>query len=318
MRLLPVAVILSSCLGFIGTAQAVPISIANGVWSATMVRDCRSPGNFSDTPDRCMNSNFLDTRRQYTELYLPGYTTAETYATHPFGVLGSQASGARVETTPGTLAPPVMHHGAFTSNSYARTSGNLLAVQGFNWDGTGDSHRSLSINLDYSATHVTPSLNDLELTGSTDAASMLYAVVQVFSLDTSMFQVESDAYAATPGACIFDFGLIECLSATRSDFQLEDSALLRAFEDSAVLTDELEFNMVAGRHYFIYLQSQALARFGAYMDATHTLITQFNDTSGLALAPDGVVPEPEAWALFLAGLMLLSRLRRQPGHPFAG
>lgn len=310
-----VAVLCLGLLGLTGIAEALPVTMSNGVWSGSMVRDCRSPGNTSLLPDRCIGTAtdpgaFNGTRRQWVELSQPGGTDAETSVTNPLGILNGQATGARVVNEPGSLNPPSMHHGAFTSTTYARTSGNLLSVQGYAWDGTGASHRSLDLALDYTGTNVVADWNALEQTDSTDAASSIHLYVQIFALDSIDFLIDTDPAAA--GACHLDFNLTECLASTRADFEMLSDIELRAETDAGVLSGQLEFDLAPGRFFFVYMQTQALARFGAYMDATHSLHAFFDNAEGLVAAPDGItaVPEPGAWTLLLAGLVALRRRAR--------
>ena len=298
-------------------AAAAPLSISNGAYAGTFVRDCRTAAERSagtTTPSLCddnIDTSFAGTivDMRYNANY--GGLNASTTTLSPLaaGTIGSvNAAG-----TPGTLA---LHQSTYTHQPYARASSQVEAMQSFTWDGTGSSTRAIAGHLDFSATNLTNSAGFRS--ALTTPASFIQASINVFSLTTGSFNVDS-AITYTP------------MFATQAEV-LPDYALAAAsfFESStgSSLDWTMTFSMVTGRTYYVDAWFGVWAKFGASVDASNTFTAtlgeiapdgSFQDTiAGLQLAEpsdDGVnigntVPEPSGIALFLLSLAALFALRR--------
>lgn len=117
-----------------------------------------------------------------------------------------------------------------------------------------------------------------------------------------------DPVSNPDGPCVIGNSLTSCLASKRADYLSVGTVQFGSDSPNA----SLSFAMEAGRSYFTYLSSTAFARFGAHLDARNTILTRWNDQTGLTAAPGMTVPEPGTLALLGLGLAGLgwSRSRR--------
>lgn len=323
LSLAPLA--LAAMLGWAGAAQAA--AIANGAFAATYVRDCRSAAQQAagaTTPDKCNDAltapadTFTDTMQQRLADLNPGFLTAAVTATNALGITagGTTASSVDGSGTPGVIS---LHQGAFTSQPYARVSGHSDALQSFFYSGTGPSRRTVHTTLTYSGTSVVDQAGFQAAT--TTAASMVWGQVRVFSLAAGAFDFDwtfaDDAFSSlgfSNQASLLGAGYVE-------EAYLQDYAT-----GGGPLVTNLNFTMTAGRWYFIESYLGLWAKFGAQVDANHTMVSELGvleagasggdpvfarNLDGLTPTPTGLLPEPGTLALVALGAAASLRARRR-------
>lgn len=296
-------------------AAAAPLSISNGAYAGTFVRDCRTAAERSagtTTPSLCKDADgtsFANTivDMRYNANY--GGLNASMATVHPLA--SGTAGSVNAAGTPGTLA---LHQSTFTHQPYARASSQVEAMQSFTWDGTGSSTRAIAGHIDFSATYLTNSAGFGA--ALTTPASFIQASINVFSLATGSFDVDS-AITYTP--------MFYSQASVLPDYVTAASSFFETSTGSA-LDWTMTFSMVTGRTYYVDAWFGVWAKFGAGIDASNTFTAtlgelapdgSFNATiDGLQLAEpsdDGVnhgnVPEPSGSALFLLALAALAGLR---------
>jgi hypothetical protein len=297
-------------------AYASLYEMSVGVWSLSVVRDCRSSPTLT-APDKCVEtdpSSFPGTVAQEVGESAPGQAAAQSFVTNPLGILPAHGTtGARIQTAANITISPLIQSGAFTSTAYARATGNLYAIQGYTWDGSGSPGRSIDGVWGFEQSDPVAYGSITSMTGIAPASAGLVNLT-LFSLATPDFLVETDPNAAlAQGACYFNrpFTTLvpqyvsDCLAAQRTDYQAVGVAqILTDATSISPLRASLAFTLVPGRYYFLETVEDSYARFGAYFDASHTLTLNFSDTTGLAPMPPGLTAVPEPATLALLGLGL--------------
>jgi hypothetical protein len=272
--------------------------------TAIFVRDCRLDTNANGCPEQQFTEATLVER---TFLEHPGGRSSSSSATSLLGSNAIAATSASVQLSDPISVTPTVRLGAF-STANSRTSAQTASVNGFSWNGNGGGSRYLNVGLDYSATDVVPT-SGLQI-GSIAAFSFLSVQVDIFSLSTPTFYLDDQVCA--PG---FEFGA--CLAQSRNDVQFLGSLSLSSVPDSTHIGGSIPVSFQAGRYYFIDVDSVAIAKGGAYIDALHTVTATFSSTEGLSALPDGVssVPEPEPIALLGLGLLVLGVRKARAARP---
>ncbi|MES2319455.1 MAG: PEP-CTERM sorting domain-containing protein [Pseudomonadota bacterium] len=317
MTILRPACLLSALLIAATSVSAAPLAIGNGAYAGTYVRDCRTAAARaagSPTPNLCdeATSTFSNTLvdMRYDANY--GGLSAAMSTIHPYatGTAGSvDAAG-----TPGSL---LLNQATYSTTSFARASSQAEALQSFTWDGTGSSHRALSGRLDFSATNLADRAGFTA--ALTSPSNLVQASLEVFSLETGSFEIDT-AFGGRP-----DFA---AQASVRADFSSE-AAQFYEEAPAAGLDWLLEFDMVMGRTYYMDAWFGLWAKFGASIDASHSMRATLGQLQadgsfvasleGLHLAAasdDGIhegntVPEPSGSALLLLALGCVAVLRRQ-------
>ncbi|HWZ72094.1 MAG TPA: PEP-CTERM sorting domain-containing protein [Casimicrobiaceae bacterium] len=311
MRCSPLSVLFGLALaGPAFSALGAPILISNGSYSGTTVRDCsQHPGGGG-----CIENDaatFTQTIVQDLSDYQPGNTAAATTATNAFGIRAQGTSGSSVSVFDAATSAPSARQGGFANGATARVSGRTYTVSGYAWDGTGPTDRSVDIALSYSGTNVIDGTHQFPI--DTNPFSALVVDVAIFSLGTPTFVVDDQLVAGGP-SCVFQGGLFDCLSGQRDDVRNEGSAILGSLPGETLVTGALDFSLEAGRYYFLEMFTGAWGKYDSYMDAAHTVTTNFSSTAGLSELPAGAqaVPEPGTMALLLAALTSALAFRARP------
>jgi len=282
-----------------GAAGAATVSVSNGVYAGSYVRDCRSSTALSG-PDRCIegnNASFSGTIVEISQSSYPGAIQAGVLTSHPLGrTSGIDVTGSTVEAPANAFQPPQLRLAVFTPTNYARASTGVASVQGYSWDGSGDPARSLSLT----ATFTGSNLIDADPSPTFNPEAIIWGSIAVFSLATPTFEVEENLPVGNPvpGVCYVDAGLLNCL-ASRADYRLEAEDYFGGSDSNATVAITLQ----PGRHYFTWVYSAGIARFGARLDARNTVVTTWSDTTGLTAAAGGLVPISAVtdWLAALAG-----------------
>jgi hypothetical protein len=297
-------------------AAAAPLSIANGAYAGTFVRDCRTTAERAagtTTPSLCDDNDGTTFANTIVDMrYNANYGGLNASMSTSHALATGTAGSVNAAGTPGTLA---LHQSTFTHQPYARASSQVEAMQSFTWDGTGSSTRAIAGHIDFTATHLTNSAGFFS--ALTTPASFIQASINVFSLSAGTFDVDS-SITYTPMFYSQAQELPDYVTAASSFFETSTGS---------ALDWTMTFSMVTGRTYYVDAWFGVWAKFGAGIDASNTFTATLGqiDTEGnfeqtieglhLAAPSDGGinhgnVPEPSGVALSLLALAALAGLRR--------
>ena len=200
----------------------------------------------------------------------------------------------------GVIGAPVLHASA-SSDPGKRANTNSVALQSYTYTGSTPTTRTFGGTLTY----------DQSLTGvyPDTGATGVNAVIDAFTLTAASIDAGVDA------ASNFD-ALFDEPFATDPSYGYVDLAQNSFLDDttnpggSANLSVTL--NLTPGETVWLYVLLQTPAVNGSVVDASHTLVTGWDDTSDLLPAVTSApVPEPSSWALFGCGLAAVAALRRR-------
>ena len=203
----------------------------------------------------------------------------------------------------GTIGAPILHASA-TSLAGKRTNTNSLALQSYTYTGSTPTTRTFGGTLTYSQT-LTGTYPDVGATG-------VYATIDAFTLTATSIDAGTDSasnfYAlfGEPWTADPSTGYVDLAQDTFSD----DTTHAGATGDLGVT-----LALTPGETVWLYVLLQTPAVDGSVIDASHTLVTGWNDPTDLVPAVTSLpvpVPEPAPVALFGLGLAaaLVARRRR--------
>jgi len=311
------------------SAQAAQIS--NGAYAGAFVRDCRSLGNTGLAPDLCIegdNSSFVGTLTSAVADGQFGGFRASIATTDPLGIVGGKPTQSTVDAS-GADDALVLKLGALSAEPYVRVSGQSKSLQSFFFDGRGPADRVALGAIDFKASDLVDG-NGFDA-ATTTPASRVNAWISVFSLPTATF----DYVHVSPGSLPDFYGQAMAVPGFQGEgFAVLDFAGIGLDGDTYRASWQLDFEVQAGRYYFVETYLGVFAKFGATLDATQTFMTKLGLTedgmfvpSLLGLAPAAPldrpfdlnmqpIPEPASALLFAAGLTVIlaaRRTRRCPG-----
>lgn len=306
----------------LSAAQAATVAISNAAFAATYVRDCRSSPLVTN-PDRCeaspLPTAFDNTMRDTQEMMVLGGTVASVQTSLPHGIVAGEASRSYIDAT-GAAGELVLRQGAF-SRSYSRVSGHSLGLQSFGYSGADES-RTIQNVLTFDANVIPNAVLRTPGAGGNWLAPVVYmrTRVSVFSL-----LVDSFDYDPLIPIEVQNIGF-KAQAAAAFGYRLEGE--INTYEGIVASghTTQLDFNVEAGRYYFVESYLGLWARFGGTLDSTHTFrstLGAIND-SGSFVADQGAsftaaaplaeplrlvasltVPEPSTLAVAALGLALM-------------
>jgi hypothetical protein len=195
----------------------------------------------------------------------------------------------------GTIGAPVLHASA-SSLAGKRTNTNSIAVQSYTYTGAGATTRTFGGTLTY---------NQLE-TGLYLNNTGVFATIEAFTLTAAAIDVGTGAQQN------FD-------TLFNDDFSAEGYALVAQMTYSDTSTNaaglgtfSVDVPLAPGETIWLRVLLQTPAANGSAVDASHTLVTGWDDTANLTPAATSLpVPEPAPLALFGLGLAALVVAKRR-------
>jgi hypothetical protein len=206
----------------------------------------------------------------------------------------------------GVIGAPVLHASA-SSDAGKRANTNSVALQSYTYTGSAPTTRTFGGSLTYSQS-LTGTYPDVGATG-------VYATIDAFTLATPTIEAGSDpvsnfyALFGEPWTGDPSLGYVDLAQNTFSD----DTTHAGATGDLGVT-----LTLTPGETVWLYVLLQTPAVNGSVIDASHTLVTGWNDATDLVPAVTSLpvpVPEPAPVVLFglgLAAALVAGRRRAAP------
>jgi hypothetical protein len=271
-----IRVLLAAALLAGSAAHAVPI--VAGIAEAVTIRDCINVASVCDDFSAPLAIQYGGA---------PGAASSSAHAglaTH------GMASGSVALS--GTVGAPVLHASAF-SEPGARNNTNSVALQRYTYTGSVATTRSFGATLTY-----------LQSISGAGGESGVFAAIDVFTLGTAF--IEAGDSAESNFDALFNAFLLPGYHSLGSD-QFSDTASTLA--GTALL--DVTVSMNPGDTVWVLALLQTPVANGAWVDASHTLVTGWDDADSLVPAVVAV-QEPATLALLGAALpLLLVRGRRR-------
>ncbi|MFL6681518.1 MAG: PEP-CTERM sorting domain-containing protein [Burkholderiaceae bacterium] len=277
----PLAVILAAPL----VAHAVGITA--GTSEYITFRDCIAGTTACDSISPIVSGQFGGN---------PGaYSSAATQTHAGYGSASGSVSFS------GVIGAPVLHASA-SSDAGKRANTNSVALQSYTYTGSTPTTRTFGGTLTYSQT-LSGTYPDVGATG-------VYATIDAFTLTAPSIDAGTDSasnfYAlfGEPWTTDPSTGYVDLAQNAFSD----DTTHAGATGDLGVT-----LALTPGETVWLYVLLQTPAVNGSVIDASHTLVTGWNDATDLVPAVTSLpvpVPEPAPLALFGLGLAVALAAKR--------
>ena len=204
-------------------------------------------------------------------------------ATETFAGYGSASGSVSLS---GTIGAPVLHASA-SSLADKRVNTNSVALQSYTYTGAAATTRTFGGTLTY---------NQME-TGFYPDNTGVYAVIDAFTLTSAAIDVGTtpeDNFNALFDADFSAEGYVDIASMTFAD---------TSSNPAGSGTFSVDVPLTPGETIWLRVLLQTPAANGSVTDASHTLITSWNDSADLTPAVTSTpVPEPSSMAMFALGL----------------
>ena len=204
-------------------------------------------------------------------------------ATETFAGYGSASGSVSLS---GTIGAPVLHASA-SSLADKRVNTNSVALQSYTYTGAAATTRTFGGTLTY---------NQME-TGFYPDNTGVYAVIDAFTLTSAAIDVGTtpeDNFNALFNADFSAEGYVDIASMTFAD---------TSSNPTGSGTFSVDVPLTPGETIWLRVLLQTPAANGSVTDASHTLITSWNDSADLTPAVTSTpVPEPSSMAMFALGL----------------
>ena len=204
-------------------------------------------------------------------------------ATETFAGYGSASGSVSLS---GTIGAPVLHASA-SSLADKRVNTNSVALQSYTYTGAAATTRTFGGTLTY---------NQME-TGFYPDNTGVYAVIDAFTLTSAAIDVGTtpeDNFNALFDADFSAEGYVDIASMTFAD---------TGSNPAGSGTFSVDVPLTPGETIWLRVLLQTPAANGSVTDASHTLITSWNDSADLTPAVTSTpVPEPSSMAMFALGL----------------
>ena len=263
------------------------VSITAGTSEYVTYRDCIPGATACDSISPIVASQYGGA---------PGaYSSASTQNVAGYGSASGSVSFS------GVIGAPVLHASA-SSEAGKRANTNSVAVQSYTYTGAAPATRTFGGTLTY----------DQSLTGvyPDPAGTGVYAVIDAFTLTAAAIDAGTDAasnfealfgenFATDPA-----YGYVELGQNVFSD---------NASRSGGSANLGVTVTLTPGETIWLYVLLQTPAVNGSVIDASHTLVTSWDDGTDLTPAVTSlpVVPEPAPLALFGLGLAALAVAKRR-------